>query len=149
MSYQDQDQRGLGEGPIRRGNATRNLWETLEADGRFGRFLAAAREGQLENNLRGPNLLTVFAVPDSALSGETEEVIRTLVPQHVVHGYQTTADLRTAATVRSLDGPPVTVSYDDGRARFGDAVVNESDVACTNGMIHVLNHLMKQCAYSG
>ena len=70
MSNQEQDQRGLGEGPRDRRLHTITLWETLEEDGRFGRFLAAARAAELENNLRGPGFMTVFAVPDGAL-GET------------------------------------------------------------------------------
>jgi hypothetical protein len=51
MSYQDQDQAGLGEGPVRMENATRNIWDTLEADGRFKRFLRAARDIQLKTTL--------------------------------------------------------------------------------------------------
>jgi transforming growth factor-beta-induced protein len=149
MSYQDQDQAGLGEGPIRVKNETRTLWDTLEADGHHKRFLQAARAAQLENNLQGPDRLTVFAVPDDAIASESDDDLRTLIGQHVVHGYQTTADLRLVTTVRSLEGPPVTVSYEDGRVRFGDATVKHSDIACTNGMIHVLDKLMKQCAYSG
>ncbi|HYP14944.1 MAG TPA: fasciclin domain-containing protein [Bryobacteraceae bacterium] len=149
MSSQDQSQAGLGEGPVSERNSTKYVWDTLEADGRFTRFLQAAREAQIENNLRGPDFITVFAVPDDVIGSEAEEVLRNLAPKHVIRGYQTAADLRTAATVRTLDGPPVTVSYEDGRAKFGDATVEHSDIACLNGMIHILNRLMKDCAYAG
>lgn len=149
MSNQDHSQAGLGEGPVREKNRTHNLWQTLEADGRHKRFLQAAREAQYENNLRGPDRLTVFAVPDDAIGSETDEALVTLVGQHIVHGYQTTADLRATSTVRSLQGPPVTVSYEDGRVRVSDATVQHSDIACTNGMIHIVNKVMKHCAYSG
>jgi len=148
MSYQDQDQAGLGEGPVRLENATRNTWDTLEADARFVRFLRAARDANLEYTLRGPDYVTVFAVPDDAVGSESDDLLRNVVALHVVHGYQTSADLRTTPTVRSLEGAPVTVEYDEGRTRFGDATVEHGDIACTNGMIHVLNRLMKQCTYA-
>lgn len=71
MSYQDQDQRGLGEGPVDTANATKTLWQTLEADGRFTRFLQAARETHLETELNLDHKLTVFAVTDETLASET------------------------------------------------------------------------------
>jgi transforming growth factor-beta-induced protein len=148
MSYQDQDQASLGTGPRDDRNATKNLWHTLEEDGRFKRFLAAARTAQLDNNLHGPDLITVFAVPDDALQSENEDVLKNVVAQHVVHGFQTAADIRTASTLRSLAGQPITVSWEDGRPRFGNAKVMHSDIACTNGMIHVLDKLMLECSYA-
>jgi transforming growth factor-beta-induced protein len=149
MSYQEQGRAGLGEGPVTTENATRNVWDTLAADGRFTRFLQAARGAQLENNFRGPERITVFAVPDDAIRSESDEALRGLVPMHVAHGYQTSADLRMVSGVRSLDGPSVTVGYEEGRIRFGDATVEHADIACTNGMIHVLNRLTRQCTYAG
>jgi transforming growth factor-beta-induced protein len=148
MSYQDQDQATLGTGPRDDRNATKNLWQTLEQDGRFTRFLAAARTAQLDNNLHGPDLITVFAVPDDALQSENEDVLRNVIAQHVVHGLQTTADIRTASTLRSFAGPPVTVAWEEGRPRFGNAKVVHGDIACTNGMIHVLDKLMLECSYA-
>jgi transforming growth factor-beta-induced protein len=148
MSYQDQDQASLGTGPRDNPNATKDLWQTLEQDGRFQRFLAAARTARLENNLRGPDLITVFAVPDDALQSENEDVLKNVVGQHVVHGLQTTADIRTASTLRSFAGQPVTVSWEDGRPRFGNTNVMHGDIACTNGMIHVLDKLMLECSYA-
>jgi hypothetical protein len=149
MSYQDQDQAGLGEGPVRMENATRNIWDTLEADGRFKRFLRAARDIQLKNNFVGPDRITVFAVPDDVIGSESDNSLHSLVRMHVIEGYQTSADLRITPVVRSLDGPPVTVAYGGGRAHFGDAMVEHADIACTNGIIHILDRLMKQCTYAG
>jgi uncharacterized surface protein with fasciclin (FAS1) repeats len=149
MSSQDQETKGLGTTPVRDKNAVHDLWYTLEADQRFRRFLKAAADAQLEAVLHGPDWLTVFAFPDDAATNETEESLRALVPQHVVRGYQTEADLRTAGTVRSLQGPAVAVSWENGRAQFGDATVQEANIACSNGMLHVLSRPMLRCSYSG
>lgn len=149
MSYQDQDQAGLGEGRKNPDLMTATVWETLERDGRFGRFMDALRAAQLENNLRGDESLTVFAPTDEALSGQTDELVRASAAQHVVRGTQKAADLRTASTVKSIEGPPVTVSWDDGRARFGDASIVTADIVCRNGMLHVIDRLMRECSYAG
>ena len=143
MSYQDQDQRGLGEGPRDRGLVTKNLWETLEREGRFARFLAAARAAELENNLRGPGFMTVFAVPDDALGNESDDALREIVSYHVVHGMQKEIDLRTAKTVRTFAGQTIPVAVEGGHGRFGEAKIVRADIACTNGMIQVIEKLVR------
>jgi uncharacterized surface protein with fasciclin (FAS1) repeats len=149
MSYQDQDQTSLGTGPRDHRNETTDLWQTLEADGRFDRFLGAARAAELENNLRGPDLLTVFAVTDDNLRTCSENMLKDVVGQHVVYGVQILADIRTASTLRSVAGPPVTVSWEDGCPRYGNAKIVHGDISCTNGMIHVVDRLVLECSYAG
>ena len=149
MSYQDQDRRGLGEGPRERRLHTITIWETLEEDGRFGRFLAAARAAELENNLRGPGFMTVFVVPDEVLGDADESVLRDVVAHHVVRGMQKAADLRTTPTVKSVAGVPMPVARDGVDIRFGDARLVKTDIACTNGMIHILDKLVREPAHAG
>jgi uncharacterized surface protein with fasciclin (FAS1) repeats len=149
MSYQDQDQRGLGEGPRDRRLHTITLWETLEEDGRFGRFLAAARAAELENNLRGPGFMTVFAVPDDAIGAADDDALRTAVTHHVVRGMQKAVDLRTTPTVKSMAGVAMPVSRDGADVRFGDARLVRTDIVCTNGMIHILDKLVGEPAHAG
>ena len=143
MSYQDQDQAGLGEGPRDDRAATRTVWETLEREGRFRRFLDASRQAGLEGVLRGPDLITAFAVPDSVATGPD---LGATVARHIVRGYQTSADLRIAGTVRSLEGDAVPVALRDGYGIFAGIKVTRSDVACTNGMIHELERATLESA---
>ena len=148
MSYQDQDQASLGAVGWTSASRPNRCGTRSSRTAGLPRFLAAARAAELENNLQGPDLISVFAVPDEALQSENEDVLRNVVGQHVVHGLQTAADIRTASTLRSLAGPPVTVAWEDGRPRFGNARVVQADIACTNGMIHVLDKLMLECSYA-
>jgi uncharacterized surface protein with fasciclin (FAS1) repeats len=149
MSYQDQDQRGLGEGPRDRRLHTITIWETLEEDGRFRRFLAAARTAELENNLRGPGFMTVFAVPDEVLADADSQVLREVVGHHVVRGMQKAVDLRTTPSVKSMAGVAMPVARDGVDIRFGDAKLVRTDIACTNGMIHILDKLVREPAHAG
>ncbi len=139
MSSQDQETKGLGTGPIRDKNTVHDLWDTLQAEGRCSRFLEAAGAAQLEAILHGPEWLTVFAVPDEALTQESDESLRVLVRQHVVRGLQKEADLRTASSLKTIDGPPVGIPGNIERA----------DVVCSNGVIHYVRHPLRECAYSG
>ena len=149
MSYQDQDQRGLGEGPRERRLHTITIWETLEEDSRFGRFLAAARAAELENNLRGPGFMTVFAVPDEVLGDNDDRVLRDVVTNHVVRGMQKAVDLRTTPSVKSVGGLAMPVARDGVDIRFGDAKLVRTDIACTNGMVHILDKLVREPAHAG
>jgi uncharacterized surface protein with fasciclin (FAS1) repeats len=140
MSAQDQETKGLGTGPIRDKNAVHDLWDTLQANGHCSRFLRAAGEAQLEDILHGPEWLTVFAVPDEALTNESDESLRVLVRQHVVRGLQKEADLRHASSLCTVEGPPIQVPFD---------LIQRADIACSNGMIHMLRKPIRECAYSG
>jgi uncharacterized surface protein with fasciclin (FAS1) repeats len=148
MSYQDQDQRGLGGGARERRLHTVSLWETLEDDGRFGRFLGAARAAELENNLRGPGFMTVFAAPDDAIGDASDDLVKGVVERHVIKGMQKAVDLRTAKTVKSMAGVDMPVSREGVDIRFGDARLVRTDIACTNGMIHVLDKLVREPAHA-
>jgi uncharacterized surface protein with fasciclin (FAS1) repeats len=139
MSAQDQDTKGLGAGSLRDKNKVHDLWDTLQAQGRFSRFLKAAGDAQLEARLHGPEWLTVFAVPDEVLASENEETLRALIPQHVVRGMQKHADLRVATSLRSIDGPQVSVSLD---------CIDRADIVCSNGVVHVVKKPISECALS-
>jgi uncharacterized surface protein with fasciclin (FAS1) repeats len=117
-----------------------DLWETLQANERCSRFVKAAGDAQLEAILHGPEWLTVFAIPDDALAQESDESLRALVRQHVVRGLQKEADLRTASTLRSVDGPPVQPPLAD---------ITHADIVCSNGVIHLVSKPIRECAYSG
>jgi uncharacterized surface protein with fasciclin (FAS1) repeats len=144
MTFEDRDERGSDERPKADRLRTRSLWDTLEAEGSYSRFLEGARAAGLENTLRGPGFLTVFAVADGAMGDLNKEALRAAVSQHIVHGMQKVADLRTAKQVRSLGGTPVPVSRQGIDMQFGDTKLIRTDLACTNGMIHVVDKLVRE-----
>ena len=76
-------------------------------------------------------------------------MLRSVVEHHVVRGMQKAVDLRTTKTVKSIvDGVVMPVSRDGVDIRFGDARLVRTDIACTNGMIHILDKLVREPAHA-
>jgi uncharacterized surface protein with fasciclin (FAS1) repeats len=57
-------------------------------------------------------------------------------------------DLRTTSSVKSMAGVSMPVSRDGADVRFAGAKLVRTDIACTNGMIHILDKLVQQPAHA-
>ncbi len=126
-----------------------DLVETAEAAGTFRSLLAAVKAAGLEQALRGAGPFTLFAptdeafaaLPPHALAGllepEQRERLGRVLAYHVVAGRVTGQDLLPRASAPSLAGPALTFGLTVGGAR-----VIAADVACSNGVIHVVDRVL-------
>ena len=131
--------------------APKNVVETAREAGSFDILLGALRAAGLESALEGTGPFTVFAPSDEAfakvpvdklqgLLSKPEELAKVL-KYHVVAGRLTSTDLASVASVRTLDGRTLSLNLArDGRV--GDALVVKADVACGNGVIHVIDSVL-------
>lgn len=126
-----------------------DLLATARADGRFVTLVAAVERAGLTAALQGDGPLTVFAPTDEAFAAlPAGALARLLTPagradlqriltHHVVKGRVTSADLLRATEAQTLAGTALPL-----RLRVGDANVVQADVACRNGMIHVIDRVL-------
>ena len=131
MSSQDQTTIGQGAGDRVRSLQTRSVFETLESDVSCQDFLAAVREGGMSGLLKGPEWVTVFVPKGGPVKGD--------VGRFVSKGRLLIADMREEGVIRTLDGKTVPFKREGGKASFGDAEIVQSDIPCTNGVIHILD----------
>jgi uncharacterized surface protein with fasciclin (FAS1) repeats len=140
----------------------KRIFETAEALPTISRFVEAIRITQMDNDLRIAEWRTLFAPNNEALDAapndfwnelmkpENHEQLRAVVALHIVRGRQTLADLKNAATVKSMGGEPVEVSVERADARFGGARIVRADIACKNGQIHIIDKLVvREYSYAG
>lgn len=127
---------------------TRTLWETLMRTGGCSLFFQAARAAGLEGVLKGPDLLTVFAPNDEALTEpsinlgeENPEQARELLSRHMVRGSLKAADLNTSVSLKTLDGVEMPVKLENSVAEFGGARVIQGDIVCVNGVLHKVDRI--------
>jgi uncharacterized surface protein with fasciclin (FAS1) repeats len=142
---------------------TMNIGETLEADdeGRFTTLLAAIEAADLSDDLVGEGPFTVFAptnaafdlLPEGALDDlllpENQDLLIDIVSFHAYDGELRAADVialgGTAATMLNdkdlridvIDGS-VILSFEGNR----EALVIETDILATNGVIHVIDAVL-------
>lgn len=127
------------------------ILDTAAAAGCFHTLLAAVDAAGLREALEGPGPFTVLAPVDEAFAALPPGTVQTLVdnpPQlarilkfHVIAGAHSRAALCAQAAWTSLEGAPIPVRRAEP-FELKNATVVTADVACDNGVVHVLNRVI-------
>jgi len=117
----------------------------------FSTLVAAVQAAGLVETLQGAGPFTVFAptneafaalpagVLDKLLLPANKAVLAQILTYHVVAGKVMAADV-TAGDVPSVEGSKITVAIADGKVTLnGSSNVVATDVAASNGVIHVID----------
>lgn len=127
------------------------ILETAAAAGCFNTLLAAVDAAGLRGALEGPGPFTVFAPVDDAFAALPPGTVQTLVdnpPQlarilkyHVVAGSHDRSALVAQSDWESLEGAPIPIRCADP-FEVKNATVVSADIACDNGMVHVIDRVI-------
>jgi len=135
-----------------------DIVDTAIAAGSFSTLVAAVQAAGLEETLRGPGPFTVFAPTDAAFAAlpagtvdtlllpENRDQLRSILTYHVVSGRvmaSEAAAMSAAPTVQGSSAPIVAV---EGGLTIGGARIVTTDIACSNGVIHVIDAVMMPAA---
>jgi len=117
----------------------------------FSTLVAAVQAAGLVETLQGDGPFTVFAptneafaalpagVLDKLLLPANKDVLAKILTYHVVAGKVMAADV-AAGDVPSVEGSNITISVADGKVMLnGSSNVVATDVAASNGVIHVID----------
>jgi uncharacterized surface protein with fasciclin (FAS1) repeats len=116
----------------------------------FETLVAAVAAAGLVETLQGPGPFTVFAPTDDAFAAlpagvldklllpENKDVLVQILTYHVVSGKVMAADV-AAGDVPSVEGSTIAITVDGGVMLNGSANVVATDVAASNGVIHVID----------
>ena len=128
-----------------------SILETAASVGVFNTLLAAVDAAGLRGALEGPGPFTVFAPVDDAFAALPPGTVQTLVdnpPQlarilkyHVLAGAHQRAELVGQVEWPSLEGAPVPIRRSEP-FEVKNATVVSADVACDNGVVHVINRVI-------
>ena len=126
---------------------------TAKAAGSFGTLLRAAAAAGLVETLQGAGPLTVFAPTDEAFAalpaGTLDKLLadpaalKKVLLYHVVAGAVTADQVVGLTSATSVEGAPIAITVKDGKVYLNDAAqVVATDIAATNGVIHVIDHVI-------
>lgn len=129
-----------------------NIVEAAQEAGQFTTLLAAAEAAGLVEALSGDGPLTVFAPTDEAFAALPAGTVESLLadPQgaltqillyHVVPGKVMAADVTDGLEAETLQGGILRFTVSDG-VMVNDANVIATDVAASNGVIHVIDSVL-------
>lgn len=131
--------------------AKKDIVDTAVAAGDFKTLAAALQAAGLVDTLKGPGPFTVFAPTDEAFAklpaGTVEELLKpenkeklvAILTYHVVSGKVMAKDVVSLNSAKTVNGKSVTISQQNGVVMVDNARVVKTDIAASNGVIHVID----------
>ncbi len=130
------------------------LLDVATKAGRFEKLLAAVRAAGLADDLGADGPFTLLAPTDEAfdklgarklkslLQPENKAALAEVLKYHVIPGRVTARQAVASGEAKTLQGARVEVKIADGRLEIGGARVAATDLAASNGIIHVIDSVL-------
>ncbi|MGB0866482.1 MAG: fasciclin domain-containing protein [Granulosicoccaceae bacterium] len=135
--------------------ATANIVETAQAAGSFNTLVAALQATGLDQTLMGEGPFTVFAPSDEAFAKLGDDTVNALLADpdtlsdillyHVLVGQAvdaTTAISLAGQSVDAANGDALALSLNGGNLFINSSQVTATDIAASNGVIHVIDTVL-------
>lgn len=131
-----------------------DIIDTAVAAGSFKTLAAALTAANLVDTLKGAGPFTVFAPTDEAFAklpaGTVDSLLKdipklsAILTYHVVAGKVMAADVMKmdGQSAKTVNGAVVSISTKDGVKLNGASTVVKTDIACSNGVIHVIDSVL-------
>ncbi|XRN68754.1 fasciclin domain-containing protein [Anatilimnocola sp. NA78] len=144
---------GLAQAAEPAASAQKDIVDTAVAAGSFKTLAAALKAAGLVDTLKGAGPFTVFAPTDEAfaklpkgtvetlLKPENKDKLVAILTYHVVPGKVMAADVVKVKDAKTVQGQSVMVNTADG-VKINDSKVTKADIACSNGVIHVIDTVL-------
>jgi uncharacterized surface protein with fasciclin (FAS1) repeats len=128
-----------------------DIVDTAIAAGSFDTLVTAVKAADLVSTLKGDGPFTVFAPTDAAFAKLPKSQLEALLGNkaaltriltyHVVPGKVEAADVVKLTTARTVEGQSLTIKTGDS-VMIDNATVIKTDIATSNGVIHVIDTVM-------
>jgi transforming growth factor-beta-induced protein len=128
-----------------------DIVEMAVAAGNFKTLAAALEAAGLVETLKGEGPFTVFAPTDEAfakldkkllddlLKPANKDRLVAILTYHVVPGKVTAADVVKLNKAKTVQGEEITIKVDGNTVMVNNAKVTQTDIAASNGVIHVID----------
>jgi uncharacterized surface protein with fasciclin (FAS1) repeats len=131
--------------------ADKDIVDTAQSAGSFNTLVVALKTAGLVETLKGKGPFTVFAPNDDAFAKIPKEQLDALLADkakltkvltyHVVAGKVMAADVKPGP-VKTVEGSNLTISTTGGVVMVDKAKVIKTDIAASNGVIHVIDSVV-------
>ena len=136
------------------GSGRKDIVDTAVAAGSFKTLAAALQAADLVDTLKGKGPFTVFAPTDAAfaklpagtvenlLKPENKEKLRSILTYHVVPGAVRAAQVVKLTSAETANGQSLSIKAGKDGVKVNDARVVRTDIAASNGVIHVIDTVL-------
>lgn len=131
-----------------------DIVDTASGAGSFKTLVAAVKAADLVDTLKGPGPFTVFAPTDEAfaklpagtldglLKPENKAKLKAILTYHVVAGKVGADQVVHMTTAKTVEGQELKIAQKGGDVMVNGAKVVKTDIACSNGVIHVIDTVL-------
>lgn len=132
----------------------KDIVEVAASAGSFKTLVAAVQAAGLVDVLKGDGPLTVFAPTDAAfaklptgtvenlLKPENKDKLISVLTYHVVPGRVTAGEVVKLSSAKTVNGRALRINAKDGKVMVDNARVTTTDIAASNGIIHVIDSVV-------
>jgi len=127
------------------------LADALGRDPQLSTFNRLVQQAGLQDSLRTDGPLTVFAPSDEAFKAVPAKTmdalardpaqLKAVLSYHIVKANLHAADVKTG-NAKTLQGADVALAKAGGFVTVEDAMVQQADIAATNGVAHVIDRVL-------
>jgi transforming growth factor-beta-induced protein len=134
--------------------STSDIVDTAVAAGSFKTLAAALEAADLVGTLKGAGPFTVFAPTDDAfaklppgtveglLKPENKAKLQAVLTYHVISGRVSAKEVVGLSSAKTVQGGEVKISQSEGSVMVNQSKVVKTDIACSNGIIHVIDAVL-------
>jgi len=131
-----------------------DIVDTAVSAGKFTTLATALEAAGLVDTLKGDGPFTVFAPTDDAfaklpegtvaelLKPENRDQLAAILTYHVVPGNVLAADVVKLSEATTVNGADVSIKVSNSGVRVDNANVIKTDIAASNGVIHVIDSVI-------
>jgi len=135
-------------------SSTPDIVDTAVAAGTFENLVAAVQVAELVDVLKGDGPFTVFAPTDDAFAAlgdgtvasllrpENREQLVAVLTYHVIPGRVSADEAFRIRSADTVQGDAVRFAFRDGAPRVNEARLVTTDIAASNGVIHVIDAVL-------
>jgi uncharacterized surface protein with fasciclin (FAS1) repeats len=139
---------------VARAEGQKDIVDTAVGAGSFTTLAKALQAAGLVETLKGAGPFTVFAPTDEAFAklpaGTVEELLKpenkakltAILTYHVVPGKVMASQVTGLKSAKTVNGQSAAISVMDGRVMIDKAHVVKTDIAASNGVIHVIDAVL-------
>jgi uncharacterized surface protein with fasciclin (FAS1) repeats len=132
-------------------SAEKNIVDNRGAEGSFTPLMKALQAAGLIETLKGTGPFTVFAPNDAAfarlpkgmlddlLKPENKASLASILTYHVMPGKFTAADVEKMKQLDTVNGDQLIFTVGGNIKAVDNAKVLQTDIACSNGLIHIID----------
>jgi uncharacterized surface protein with fasciclin (FAS1) repeats len=136
------------------GEKKKDIVDTAISAGSFKTLVAAVKAAGLVETLKSEGPFTVFAPTDEAfaklpkgtieslLKPENKDKLVAILTYHVFSGKVMASDVVKIKSAKMVQGQVATIKVKDGSVFIDDAKVIKTDIATTNGVIHIIDSVI-------